>query len=71
MRKNGHANLLEKAFEGVDIQETAAKLDTSTSVVYNIKYGLRRVSALRAIRIEKITGGKVNRHVLRPDIFGE
>lgn len=61
---------LEKVFEGMDIKDLAFRLKTSPSVVYNIKYGLRRVSALRAIEIEKVTGGKISRALLRPDIFG-
>lgn len=60
---------LEKVFLGTDIKDLADRLKTSRSVVYNIKYGLRRVSALRAIEIEKATEGKISRKILRPDIF--
>jgi DNA-binding transcriptional regulator YdaS (Cro superfamily) len=70
MKKNTRRITLEKAFGETDIRELADRLKTSRSVVYNIKYGLRQVSALRAIEIEKASEGKISRAVLRPDIFG-
>lgn len=33
--------------------------------------GATRITAERAIQIEKVTGGEVPRHVLRPDLFDE
>jgi transcriptional regulator with XRE-family HTH domain len=61
---------LDKAFAEINIKDLAFKLKTSPGVLYNIKYGLRRVGATRAIKIEKATEGKISRAVLRPDIFG-
>ena len=66
-------DVLDKAFDGILIKDLAALLGTSCGTIYNIKYGLRQVSAIRAIEIEKITdkmGRKISRSVLRPDVFG-
>lgn len=78
MKKNpgktpSRRDILEKAFSGINIKELAANLDTSPGCVYNIKYGNRQVSAVRAIKIEYATaamGHKISRNILRPDIFG-
>lgn len=73
MSAQSRRSLLEKAFEGVSIKGLAEGLKTTPGVIYNIKYGLRLVSARRAIEIEKITdkmGHKINRTMLRPDYFG-
>jgi predicted transcriptional regulator len=62
---------LRKAFDDnkINIADLAKALETSPSVVYNIKYGRRKVSSARAKRIEKETGGLISRQLLRPDIF--
>lgn len=63
--------LISTAFEGVSLDDLAQELETTRGALYNVKYGRRQVSARRAIDIEKATNGKINRAILRPDIFGE
>jgi DNA-binding transcriptional regulator YdaS (Cro superfamily) len=63
-----HRKKLAAAFNGVDIADLAGKLGSTPSVVYNIKYG-KLLSPKRAIVIEKLTNGQINRRLLRPDIF--
>lgn len=73
-KKPTRREVLERAFADVNLKDLAAQLGTSVGVIYNIKYGLRQVSAVRAIRIEHETdkmGHKVPRSILRPDVFGD
>jgi len=60
---------LEKAFAMVDLRALAEELNTTVGTLYNIKYGLRQVSAVRAIAIEKASKKQITRQILRPDIF--
>jgi hypothetical protein len=67
---------LAKVFTGINVKELAFDLGTSGKVIYNIKYGFRPPSPLRAIEIENITKDSkkyprsITRVMLRPDIFG-
>lgn len=73
-KKESRREVLEKAFDGILIKDLAVLLGTSCGAIYNIKYGARQVSAIRAIQIENATkkmGHMIPRTVLRPDVFGE
>lgn len=59
--------IIKKAFEGVDREAFAKRLDISRLMVRLIATGLDKVSAKRAIKIEHDFG--VPKNVLRPDIF--
>lgn len=50
--------------------EVAKLLGVSQGLVWQWLCGRTRVTAERAIEIEKKTGDQVTRHDLRPDIFG-
>ena len=51
------------------VAELAGKLNLSRAAVYKwIERGT--IPALRAVEIEKLSGGAVGREQLRPDIFG-
>lgn len=49
----------------------ADELDVHPSMISQIANGRRRVPATMCRRIERLTGGAVTCHDLRPDIFGE
>lgn len=61
------------AFNGIDRDKLAVlllkKKAANRNIVDQIAAGLSRVSAERAIKIERFTDGKVAKHILRPDIF--
>lgn len=48
----------------------ARKLGVTQGLVWQWLNGETRVTAERAIEIDKFTGGLVDRATLRPDIFG-
>ena len=50
-------------------QKLAAALGVSQGAVHKWLYG-GRVSAENSIGIERVTGGRVSKAVLRPDLFG-
>jgi len=49
----------------------AEKLGVTQGLVHQWLRGLTRITAERAIEIERATGGKVTREELRPDVFGK
>lgn len=55
----------------VESQTSLAKrLGVSQGFIWQVLNGRSRITAERAIAIEKVTEGKVSKHTLRPDIFG-
>lgn len=50
--------------------ELARRVGVRPQMITNWMDG-KRVTAERAVAIEKATGGKVTRQELRPDLFGE
>lgn len=72
MKSTDRKEAIRKAFEAIDIKALAKELKTTPGAMYNVKYGQRRVSAWRAIEIERASGklgNKIGRALLRPDIF--
>jgi DNA-binding transcriptional regulator YdaS (Cro superfamily) len=51
--------------------ELAGRLGVSQSMVSQWLTGISRITAERALDIERATQGQVTRHDLRPDIFGQ
>lgn len=47
------------------------KLSVTQGAVWQWLSGETRVTAERALEIEKVTSGEVTRHDLRPDVFGK
>lgn len=63
---------IREAFRGIDRDALCAALGImNRNVLDQIAGAFKQVSALRARRIERATGGKVPAAVLRPDIFGD
>jgi DNA-binding transcriptional regulator YdaS (Cro superfamily) len=62
---------LKEAFKGVNRAMLATMLNTSRNVIDQIATGKQKVSAERAVKIEKFTNGKVSRAILRPEYFGD
>ena len=52
-------------------KEFAARLGVSQGLVHQWVKGRTRITAERCIQIERVTGGAVTRHILRPDLFGD
>jgi len=50
-------------------KELAAQLRTSPDYLSQIAHGQRRASPKLAKAIEAATGGKVPRHLIRPDVY--
>lgn len=46
-------------------------LGVTQGAVWQWLKGETRITAERAIQIEKVTGGAITRHDLRPDVFGK
>jgi len=70
MKKKNH--LIRKIFDfhKLNVKDLAKAAGTTPRYIYLIKYG-RPCGAHLALKIEKVTAGVLNRHLLRPDIFGE
>jgi len=64
-------NELKAAFKDIDRVLLASMLKTSRNVIDQIATGKQKVSAERAVKIEKFTDGKVSRVILRPEYFGD
>lgn len=56
------------AFYDYDKQEMAKCLGVDKSVVY-AWFGRGRISAKMAIKADKLTGGKITKQILRPDVL--
>lgn len=52
-------------------QEAARRLGCSVPAIYAWANGTRRVTAERAVEIERITEGELTRSTLRPDLFSD
>lgn len=52
-------------------ENVAERCDTSVDYFWQIAGKHRNPSTKLAMKIEKHTGGKVTRHDLRPDVYGE
>ena len=55
--------------EGLTATAFGAKMRLSHAAVVRWMNGTRRISAERAIEIERATQGAVTRHDLRPDLY--
>lgn len=63
---------LKRAVSIVGTQrELGEKCDVSQQNVWNWIHVLKGAPAKYCTKIEQATGGKVSRHELRPDIFGD
>lgn len=62
---------LKDYLEGMTQQEFADMVGCSQGLVSQWLAGNCRITAERAVVIEKVTGGKVSAIELRPDIFGQ
>jgi DNA-binding transcriptional regulator YdaS (Cro superfamily) len=51
-------------------QEFADRLGVTQGMVWQWVRGRQRITAERALQIEKATAGLVSKHDLRPDVFG-
>jgi DNA-binding transcriptional regulator YdaS (Cro superfamily) len=51
--------------------ELARALGVSQGLVGHWVHGRKRITAERAVQIERATGGQVTRAELRPDLFGD
>ena len=49
--------------------DLAERLGVSHSLVNQWLSGLTRITAERAVQIERVTNGAIGRHELRPDLF--
>jgi DNA-binding transcriptional regulator YdaS (Cro superfamily) len=58
--------LVEQAMSQSDF---AKKLGVVQGLVWQWLHGRTRITAERAVEIERVTDGKVARHELRPDLF--
>ena len=55
---------------GLTQEKFAELLDVTPGAVWQWLNGRTKVDPKRATEIERITGGKIKRHELRPDVFG-
>ena len=65
---------LKKFLNSITKQEResiASSSGTTVDYFWQLSGGHRKAGPLLAIKIEEVTSGKVSRHDLRPDIFGE
>jgi DNA-binding transcriptional regulator YdaS (Cro superfamily) len=56
---------------GLKATELAEMVGTSKANISRWESGTRRLTAEIAVLIDEKTGGRISRHDLRPDIFGE
>lgn len=63
------AAYLEK--HGISQEQFARTIGVSQGLVWQWLDGRTRITAERAVQIEKKTAGKVRRKDLRPDVFGK
>jgi DNA-binding transcriptional regulator YdaS (Cro superfamily) len=56
---------------GLKATELAKMVGTSKANISRWESGTRRLTAEIAVLIDEKTGGRISRHDLRPDIFGE
>ena len=47
----------------------AGRMGVTQGLVWQWIEGVTRITAERAIQIERVTGGQVGKHELRPDVF--
>jgi DNA-binding transcriptional regulator YdaS (Cro superfamily) len=62
---------LKEYLETTTQADIARLLGCSQGLVSQWLSGVQRVTAERAVQIEKVTDGKVTAAELRPDLFGE
>ncbi len=62
-------NLMQVAIEAAGSQEKLAALLGTTQPTIS-RWKTRRVPACHVLSVERITGGKVTRYQLRPDLYG-
>lgn len=63
-------NTIKIAIDRVGSSELARRLGCSKQLVSFWRTGRQRITAERAIEIERVTDMVISRHDLRPDIFG-
>ena len=56
------------SLDGVQPTKLAQELGVAPAYLYQMATGIRRISAERAIEVEKVTGGLVTCEELRPDV---
>lgn len=65
-------NPIEHAISIFGTQVALAKaIGVTSEAVRRWRIGIQRVTAERAIDIERVTSRAVTRHALRPDIYGD
>jgi DNA-binding transcriptional regulator YdaS (Cro superfamily) len=57
--------------KGLSQAAFGARLGVTQGLVWQWISGHRRVTAERAVQIHQETRGKVSKHELRPDVFGQ